>query len=233
MEDAAQLKTESTTYRTLRYLTLVSRLVLGVIFALAGLAKLGLPFAMAESIRAYEMGLPPFLVDFMANVLPPIELGVGIWLLLGLFTRFSATITAALMVVFTIAVTQAWVRGLDINCGCFGGPLGADMSTTPAARAIIGAMGPVGTFLTNEKADLMTIGRDLVLLLMSIHLILVPGVFSIDQLRQRGRQHAGYEEDTYYDEDEQHEKADDSRELEDEHRPGQRVRVDGLDARRP
>jgi uncharacterized membrane protein YphA (DoxX/SURF4 family) len=232
VEDGTQLKTESTTFRTLRYLTLVSRLVLGVIFALAGLAKLGLPFAMAESIRAYEMGLPPFLVDFMANVLPPIELGVGIWLLMGLFTRFSAGITAALMVVFTIAVTQAWVRGLDINCGCFGGPMSADASTTPAARAIIGAMGPVGTFLTNEKADLMTIGRDLVLLLMSIHLMLVPSVFSIDQLRQSRRQPA-YEEDTYYDEEEAYEKADDSRELEDEHRPGQRVRVDGLDAGRP
>ena len=232
MDNTVEPRTESTTYTTLRYLTLVSRLVLGVIFALAGLAKLGLPFAMAESIRAYEMGLPPFLVTFMANVLPPIELGVGIWLLLGLFTRFSAGITAALMVVFTIAVTQAWARGLDINCGCFGGPMGADASTTPAARAIIGAMGPVGVFLTNEKADLMTIGRDLVLLLMSIHLMLVPSVFSIDQLRHARRQPV-YEEDTYYDEEEAYEKADDSRELEDEHRPGQRVRVDGLDAGRP
>ncbi len=232
MEDATQLKTESTTYRTLRYLTLISRLVLGVIFALAGLAKLGLPFAMSESIRAYEMGLPPLMVDVMSNVLPPIELGVGIWLLLGLFTRFSAGVTATLMVIFTIAITQAWARGLDINCGCFGGPIGEDPSVTPAARAIIGAMGPVGTFLTNEKADLMTIGRELVLLLMSIHLILVPSVFSIDQLRQSRRQPV-YEEDTYYDEEEAYEKADDSRELEDEHRPGQRVRVDGLDAGRP
>jgi uncharacterized membrane protein YphA (DoxX/SURF4 family) len=233
MDGEAQDRTESRTFRTLRYLTLVSRLVLGTIFALAGLAKLGLPFAMAESIRAYEMGLPPFLVSFMANVLPPVELGVGIWLLLGLFTRFSATITAALMVVFTIAVTQAWVRGLDINCGCFGGPLGQDASTTPAARAIIGAMGPVGVFLTNERADLMTIGRDLVLLLMSIHLILVPSVFSVDQLRQRSRRQPDYDEETYYDEEEEYAKADDSRELEDEHRPGQRVRVDGLDAGRP
>jgi uncharacterized membrane protein YphA (DoxX/SURF4 family) len=232
MDNAEQLKTRSTTFRVLQYLTLVSRLVLGTIFALAGLAKLGLPFAMAESIRAYEMGLPPFLVELMANVLPPVELGVGIWLLVGLFTRFSAGITAALLVVFTIAITQAWVRGLDINCGCFGGPL-APETTTPAARAIIGAMGPVGTFLTNEKADLLTIGRELVLLLMSIHLILVPSIFSIDQLRARARRQPEYDEEAYYDEEGQHEKADDSRELEDEHRPGQRVRADGLDARRP
>ena len=233
MDEAEQLETPSRTFKTLQYLTLVSRLVLGVIFALAGLAKLGLPFHMAESIRAYDMGLPPFLVDFMANVLPPIELGVGIWLLLGLFTRFSAGITAALMVVFTIAITQAWARGLDINCGCFGGPVGEDPSVTPAARAIIGAMGPVGTFLTNEKADLMTIGRELVLLLMSIHLILVPTVFSLDQLRAGARRQPEYDENAYYDEEGPYEKADDSRELEDEHRPGQRVRADGLDARRP
>ncbi len=165
-------------FRILRYLTLLSRLVLGLVFSLAGLAKLGVPQAMAENIKSYSMGLPFGVVDVMAAALPPIELGVGIWILLGLFTRFSASITAVLMVVFTIAVTQAWLRGLDINCGCFGGP-----DSNALGKSILTALGPVGTFLTDEKAGPVTVVRDVVLFLMSLHLIFVPTIFSIDHWR--------------------------------------------------
>lgn len=171
------------TGHTLRALTLVSRLLVGLVFSLAGLAKLGVPQAMAENIKSYAMSLPPGLVTVMASVLPPLELGVGIWILLGLFTRFSAGITALLMVIFTVAVSQAWFRGLDINCGCFGGP-----DSNALGKSILTALGPVGTFLTNEKAGPETVARDILLLLMSLHLIFVPTIFSIDQWRHRRNQ---------------------------------------------
>lgn len=180
--------------RTLRALTLVSRLVLGLMFSLAGLVKLGVPQAMAESIKSYSMSLPPGLVTVMASVLPPLELGVGIWILLGLFTRFSAGITALLMAIFTVAVTQAWFRGLDINCGCFGGP-----DSNALGKSILVALGPVGTFLTNEKAGPETVARDILLLLMSLHLVFVPTIFSIDQWRHR-RNAIENTEDIYGDE---------------------------------
>lgn len=180
MVEEEQLSIRHSQLSILRYLTLVSRLVLGLVFSLAGLAKLGVPQAMAENIKSYSMNLPSGLVDVTAAALPPIELGLGIWILLGLFTRFSASITAALMVVFTIAVTQAWFRGLDINCGCFGGP-----DSNALGKSILSALGPVGTFLTNEKAGLETVIRDVVLFLMSLHLIFVPTIFSIDQWRHQ------------------------------------------------
>jgi Methylamine utilisation protein MauE len=42
-------------------------------------------------------------------------------LLVGVGTRVAAVVSAALLVVFLAGLAQAWVRGLSIDCGCFGG----------------------------------------------------------------------------------------------------------------
>ena len=162
------------------YLTLISRLVLGGIFILSGLTKLGVPAAFTASIVSYEVPLPPFVVQAMAVGLPPIELGLGIWLVLGLFTRFAAGVCVAMMIVFIGALGQAWARGLSPDCGCFAGPDG-----NPIGMAAVAALGPIGTFLTTGKAGWGTIVRDLVFLAMALHLFFVPTVFSIDQWRRR------------------------------------------------
>src|SRR5688572_27988454 len=165
------------------YPTLVSRLVLGVIFFLSGLTKLGVSGAFAATINSYELSLPQGLVQAMAVGLPIIEIGLGVWLLAGLFLRFSAVLSGIIMLVFLIAVAQAWARGLDINCGCFAGPDG-----NPLGLALVGMLGPVGTWLQNEKAGPEAILRDTVFLLMAVHIFLVPSIFSLDNLRNRNRQ---------------------------------------------
>src|SRR4051812_33153922 len=95
------------------YPTLVSRLGLGLIFLLSGLTKLGVPAAFETSIESYGMPLPSWLVHLMAVGLPPLELGIGAWLVLGLFTRFSAVVSGGLLVIFLVAMIQAVFRGLD------------------------------------------------------------------------------------------------------------------------
>ena len=45
----------------------------------------------------------------MATALPILEVGIGIWLIIGLFIRFSAIISVILMAIFTVAITQAWM----------------------------------------------------------------------------------------------------------------------------
>ena len=35
--------------------------------------------------------------------------------------RGSAVLLAGSVAVFTVAIIIAWIRGLDISCGCFGG----------------------------------------------------------------------------------------------------------------
>ncbi len=149
------------------YPTLLSRLALGGIFLLYGLSKLRTPLQFANDIDAYKMGIPPAIVDTMARVLPIVEIGLGIWLLVGLFTRFAAVITTLLMAIFTTAITQAWVRGIDANCGCFSGTGGSSTDfITGLTSGVMKALGPVGDFLSYEKIGLIPILRDLVFLLM-------------------------------------------------------------------
>ncbi len=164
------------------YLTLISRLVLGGIFFLSGLTKLGVPAAFTASINSYEVPLPKLIVQTMAVGLPPIELALGLWLLAGLFTRFAAAVCSGLMVVFLGALIQAMLRGLSPDCGCFAGPNG-----NPLGLQLLHLLGPVGDFLTTGQVGPATILRDLIFLALAVHLVLVPTVFALDSLMARWR----------------------------------------------
>jgi uncharacterized membrane protein YphA (DoxX/SURF4 family) len=162
------------------YPTLVSRLALGGIFFLSGLTKLGVPAAFTISINSYEMSLPAALVQAMAVGLPPLEILIGLGLLFGVLTRWMAGASAGLMVVFLIAMIQAAARGLDPNCGCFAGPTG-----NPLGLQLVRMLGPIGTFLANERVGVVSITRDIIFLLMGLHLLRVQTIWSFDSWRAR------------------------------------------------
>ncbi|HSJ50985.1 MAG TPA: MauE/DoxX family redox-associated membrane protein [Actinomycetota bacterium] len=101
-------------------LRLGCRLVPAGLLLWAGLAK---AFDRQESILAvdaYDV-LPEPGVRLVAALLPWVEVGVAILLIAGLFVRFAGLATAALGVMFIAAMGQAKARGLEIDCGCFGG----------------------------------------------------------------------------------------------------------------
>jgi uncharacterized membrane protein YphA (DoxX/SURF4 family) len=98
----------------------VARFLLGGILVLAGALKVGRPSASARAVQAYQL-LPFDVAAYVGYALPTIEIVVGLLLLLGLFTRFSAVIGGALMLAYIIGIAAAWARGLSIDCGCFGG----------------------------------------------------------------------------------------------------------------
>jgi len=82
--------------------------------------KIGHAGDLAAAITAYRVGLPPPLVAAMAVALPPLEILLGIYLILGLLLPVSSAIAATLLALFTIAVASAVVRGVSAPCGCFG-----------------------------------------------------------------------------------------------------------------
>jgi len=104
----------------LPWIGLVARLVLGGTLIAAGYLKFDELDKSQMAVRAYEL-LPIPLANFMGVFLPFFELAVGILLLLGAATRISALASGLLMFAFMIGISQAWVRGLSIDCGCFGG----------------------------------------------------------------------------------------------------------------
>lgn len=101
------------------WLTLLSRLILGGILVVAGALKIPHPDKSAMSVRAYEL-LPIPVANIFGYSLPWIEVGVGLLLMAGIAVRINALIGTVLMVMFIIAISQAWARGLTIDCGCFG-----------------------------------------------------------------------------------------------------------------
>lgn len=106
--------------RTLRLLRLASRVTLGGILLWAGLVKVWDQQGMALAVDSYQL-LPEWTVRPLAAALPWIEIALGTFLVLGLFVRFSAVATGALLLAFLVGMGQAKARGLAIDCGCFGG----------------------------------------------------------------------------------------------------------------
>lgn len=108
----------------------MARVVLGGTLLYAGIVKLLEPGQALQAVQAYRI-LPPSVDDVVAIGLPLLEMVVGVLLLLGLGTRLAAWVAGGLMIIFIAGVASAWIRGLSIDCGCFGG--GGDVAPTSKA----------------------------------------------------------------------------------------------------
>jgi len=103
-----------------RWAGLVVRLGLGAVWLFAGVTKLSDAAASVRAVRAYEL-LPEVVVPAVGFALPVLEVGVGLLLVAGLGTRVAATLSTVLLAAFVAGIASAWARGLQIECGCFGG----------------------------------------------------------------------------------------------------------------
>ena len=100
------------------YVTLAARLIVGGLFVFASVHKILDPAAFSVDIRNYLI-LPAAWSNIAAMVLPWIELGAGIFLILGVETRAASLLTTGMLAIFLGALIYAYAIGLDIDCGCF------------------------------------------------------------------------------------------------------------------
>ncbi len=97
---------------------LVLRLLLGAFFVYASLDKIWSPAAFAKIVYQWQV-VGPVPSNLVAVTLPWIELLAGLLLLVGVWRRESALVTALLLVVFLAAAASVMARGIDVeNCGC-------------------------------------------------------------------------------------------------------------------
>ena len=104
----------------MQWVGLVARLVTGGVWIVAGALKLPDPAASVRAVRAYDL-LPEAIVPTVGHLLPVCEVILGVCLVLGLMTRVSGVLSSLLFVAFIVGIASAWARGLQIDCGCFGG----------------------------------------------------------------------------------------------------------------
>ncbi|MBV8750508.1 MAG: DoxX family membrane protein [Candidatus Eremiobacteraeota bacterium] len=136
---------------------LILRVVIGVIFIVAGAAKVGHAAEFAAQIAGFRI-LPQVVIAPMALALPFLEILLGGYLIVGLFTRAAAWIAVILFATFDLAIASAVVRGMTVSCGCFG-PNDKTVTTwAEVARdavfvliALVVALRPPGTLALDRR----------------------------------------------------------------------------------
>jgi uncharacterized membrane protein YphA (DoxX/SURF4 family) len=121
---------------------LAVRLAAAAVWIVAGAAKAPDLGAFRETVESYAI-LPGAVAGPFAYVLPFLEMGLGLYLALGLFVRGTALAGTLLFVAFLTAQVSALVRGIPLGCGCFG----------PASESTVGA----GTIIRDAALGLPTL----------------------------------------------------------------------------
>jgi uncharacterized membrane protein YphA (DoxX/SURF4 family) len=128
-----------------------AELTIGVVFAWAGLAKIGSLAGFAAQIHNFRI-VPVAAENLVAMTMPWIEIVLAVTLLLGVRSRDGARTALALLVTFTLAVILAVLRGLDIDCGCFGTSDATRVGWTKVGQnlaliavALVAAAGPLAS----------------------------------------------------------------------------------------
>lgn len=95
------------------------RFLAGGAFIVAAIMKMRDFSALMLSIQAFQL-VPEVLIPAMAYIVPWTEIVCGLLLIYGIWSRASAGVAALLYAVFTVALASALLRGLKVDCGCFG-----------------------------------------------------------------------------------------------------------------
>lgn len=101
------------------YAALAVSIAVAAIFIYAGIDKIRDPLQFADSTAAFAI-LPAVLINLLALGLPPFEVACGVLLLAPRTRRVAALAVAAVTLMFFTALASALLRGLTLDCGCFG-----------------------------------------------------------------------------------------------------------------
>jgi len=133
----------------------ISAVLVGGVFVFAGLLKILDPFSFYTQIHSYQL-VSPDLSKWLAVVLPPIEIGLGLAVMLGLWRRLSCLGIVLMLVVFLVATGHAWLYGTTDNCGCFGELVSRSPKETFIEDVVLLILAAAGML---EKSHFAKIGR--------------------------------------------------------------------------
>ncbi len=128
---------------TNQYFIFLLRLIIGGTFVYAAWDKALYPDQFARIIYNYHM-VPGQIINLFALFLPWLELLAGVMIIIGYWEKAATVILGGLLVVFIIALTNALIKGVNIECGCF--------STTSRAK------GPVQDLIVRDILLLIACG---------------------------------------------------------------------------
>ena len=125
------------------------RLALAGVFLYAAYTKLRQPWLLfAMSIDSYQV-LPEWAVLSLGRTLPWLELLLGLLLALGFGLRYVAAGATVLLAAFFALMLRAFIKGMGIDCGCFG--LGEAISARTLMRDGLLVAGALALTVTTAR----------------------------------------------------------------------------------
>lgn len=95
-------------------------ILIGAVLLLTGSYHASRPFDFFNSVLAYQL-VSGVTAQIAASVVPWLQMSVGLFLLVGVYSIGSYRLATLIFLVFALAQTSALIRGLTIDCGCFPG----------------------------------------------------------------------------------------------------------------
>lgn len=97
----------------------VIEILVGLTFLWAGFLKILDPKAFLSSILTYDVF--NYTLSVVASlVVPYLEMCIGVGLVLQVLKGGARFLATLILLVFIALLVQAALRGLDVDCGCFG-----------------------------------------------------------------------------------------------------------------
>ncbi len=138
----------------MKMLARIVYIALGVTFGWAGVAKLIDPSAFLSAILTYEVF--GYVLAVAASLFVPyLELCVGFSFVTGFLRGGARWLAGGMTVVFLMLLAQAALRGLDVDCGCFGSEAKASETgfLWPISRDVLMLGGLWVAVICERKAD--------------------------------------------------------------------------------
>ncbi len=109
----------------------IFRFIIGGFFIAVGLDKIIEPYQnFLYVVQGYQL-FPEMLEEIVARVFPWMELLLGLFLVLGLWLKWTLRSFLLIVSSFILIILQALVRRLPIEfCGCFGGLFSSEIHHT-------------------------------------------------------------------------------------------------------
>lgn len=112
-------------------------MIVAVVLWVASISHIANPYYFFEKIVAYDLAMSTFTMKAASVVLPVFELGIASSLVTCTHRRPIFIMALGLFAVFTVIQGQALVRGLVIDCGCFGALAKREVGTVSLSIATV------------------------------------------------------------------------------------------------
>jgi uncharacterized membrane protein YphA (DoxX/SURF4 family) len=117
-ETLNNIESSSRKFLDLSVVITVLRYVIALVFLMASLTKISHPYSFYEALLAYQLPFPDQFLRFAAMVLPWMELQCAFLLMMNVKLNNSLAVVGVLLVISTVFIGSAYLRGLKITCGC-------------------------------------------------------------------------------------------------------------------